>query len=72
MKLTKQQWIEAYGGQELLDSENLEVVPCDCDDLCKGWRVVRKLDELELYLESLRRQSIERDRLNSTIKSLAI
>jgi hypothetical protein len=42
MKLTKRQWIERYGGQELLDREGFDVVPCEqCDDsVCHGWRVV--------------------------------
>lgn len=39
--LTKARWIEGYGGQDLLDREGFEVVPCiDCDDaICHGWRV---------------------------------
>ena len=43
--LTKQQWIERYGGKQLLDAEGFDVVPCDpetCDDkICHGWRVQR-------------------------------
>lgn len=44
--LTKQQWIERYGGQLLLDSEGFIVVPCDnCDDkICHGWKVIKKKD----------------------------
>lgn len=44
-KLTKMEWIERYGGQELLDCEGFDVVPCfaSCDDpICHGWRVVKK------------------------------
>lgn len=42
MKLTRQQWINRYGGQALLDSEKMTVVPCtDCtDSVCHGWKVV--------------------------------
>jgi hypothetical protein len=46
-QLTKQQWIEHYGGQALLDREGFEVIRChpeDCEDpVCHGWRVRRKL-----------------------------
>lgn len=42
--LTKAQWIQRYGGQELLDSEGFIVVPCDpkvCNDgICHGWKVM--------------------------------
>ena len=40
--LTKEEWIRCYGGQELLDREGFDVVPCtNCDDgICHGWRVV--------------------------------
>lgn len=40
--LTKEEWIKKYGGQELLDKEGFEVVPCDdtcTDSVCHGWRV---------------------------------
>ena len=42
--IPKRRWIELYGGQELLDREGFEVVPCtECEDAaCKGWRVRRK------------------------------
>lgn len=44
--LTREQWIHRYGGQELLDREGFDVVPCDpetCyDSICHGWRVVKK------------------------------
>lgn len=44
MRLSKQQWIEKYGGQQLLDREGFEVVPCvGCkDSICHGWRVQAK------------------------------
>lgn len=44
--LTRDEWIQRYGGQALLDREGFDVVPCDpatCDDsICHGWRVVAK------------------------------
>lgn len=42
--LSKKEWIKRYGGQELIDSEGFEVVPCvKCDDhICHGWKVQRK------------------------------
>lgn len=43
-KLTREQWVERYGGQALLDREGFDVVPCfSCNDpICHGWRVQRK------------------------------
>ena len=45
-KVSKERWIEMYGGQAVLDREGLDVVPCvDCtDSLCHGWMVVRKAE----------------------------
>jgi hypothetical protein len=42
--LSKEAWIEKYGGQAKLDAEGFDVVPCErCDDtICQGWRVVPK------------------------------
>jgi len=42
--VSKQRWIDLYGGQEMLDAEGFDVVPCiDCaDPACRGWRVVNK------------------------------
>lgn len=44
-RISKERWIVMYGGQELLDAEGFQVVPCgaNCDDsICHGWRVVPK------------------------------
>lgn len=50
----RQIWIQRYGGQELLDREGFDVVPCDprtCDDtICHGWRVKPKRDRLFIGL----------------------
>jgi hypothetical protein len=46
------EWITRYGGQELLDREGLEVLPCgeECDDrICHGWRV--RLKQHDQYWE---------------------
>lgn len=42
-KLSKLRWIEMYGGEELLERDGFDVVPCvNCDDpICHGWRVVK-------------------------------
>ncbi len=41
--LPKEEWIRRYGGQELLDAEKFEVIPCACDDrACRGWQVIRQ------------------------------
>jgi|ERR1039458_851968 hypothetical protein len=44
-QLSKQQWIEMYGGRALLDLEDFEVVRClNCEDsICHGWKVVKKV-----------------------------
>ena len=41
MKLSKQAWINKYGGIELIRSEGMMVVPCiNCDDtICHGWKL---------------------------------
>ncbi len=43
-RVTKERWIEMYGGQAVLDREGFDVVPCvDCKDpVCHGWMVRRK------------------------------
>ncbi len=45
-RVTKERWIEMYGGQAVLDREGMEVVPCvDCTDaVCHGWRVRLKTE----------------------------
>lgn len=45
--MTKKEWIEAYGGQAVLDNEGFDVVPCtDCSDhVCFGWIVVNRKQE---------------------------
>jgi hypothetical protein len=45
-KVTKERWIEMYGGQAVLDREGFDVVPCvDCkDSVCHGWMVKLKTD----------------------------
>ena len=47
LKLTKDEWIERYGGQALLDADGFDVVPCvNCDDsVCHGWRVAPNIRE---------------------------
>ncbi len=43
VNLTKEEWIERYGGAALLKVEGFTVVPCvDCtDSICHGWKVER-------------------------------
>jgi hypothetical protein len=43
--VSKERWIEMYGGQRLLDREGFVVVPCErCDDpICHGWRVQKSV-----------------------------
>lgn len=47
--ISKARWIELYGGQDLLDQEGFEVVPCDSakctDSVCHGWRVVNRVGQ---------------------------
>lgn len=41
-KLSKEAWIQRYGGQARLNEEGFDVVPCvQCgDSICHGWQVV--------------------------------
>ncbi len=44
-RIPKLRWIELYGGEELLDQEGFDVVPCECDDpYCQGWKVAKRAD----------------------------
>ena len=54
LPLTKQEWIERYGGAGQLEREGFVVVRCtpDCTDpICHGWRVVKPPRVVARYLE---------------------
>jgi hypothetical protein len=62
-KVTKERWIEMYGGQAVLDREGFEVVPCaDCKDpLCHGWRVRPKTAEASVAIHESLLDRLRRD-----------
>ena len=51
LPLTKTQWIEKYGGQQVIDAEGFVAAPpaFSCDDtICHGWRVVPRSSLMEV------------------------
>lgn len=42
MSTTREEFIRAMGGQDVLDQGNLVVVSCECGhECCQGWNVER-------------------------------